>query len=319
LALCLFYIREAVETLGKFCSSNGNARGDRRWVSIDLHVHSIYSGGSLTPLEILNSAGRALLDAVAISDHHEVRGAIEGQIIAETTPFLPLVVASQEVSAGEHCHFLLIGSTKAQPAIGRNQIVEAVRLHRQGGGAVILAHPWTALKNSWVKGLLRELIAERLLDGMELGNSSIFELERGNTGGVRTIWDEWVLPYQLAVVGGSDYHYADRNRVIGGGRTYLKVSAPGETGIIEALRARRAVAGLFGSSELDLPGLASGKRIFLGLEPWRGEIIRLNTSLQRTLMDGRRFAPKTARILWQLVETGHFQAVRELIGSERRY
>jgi hypothetical protein len=288
-----------------------------RWVSIDLHVHSIYSGGSLTPLEILNSAGRALLDAVAISDHHEVRGALEGQIIAETTPFLPVVVASQEVSAGEHCHFLLVGSTKAQPGVSRNQIGETLRLHWQGGGAVILAHPWTAFKNSWAKGLLRELIAEGWLDGMELGNSSLFEQERSNISMIRTIWDEWVIPYQLAVVGGSDYHYSDRNRVIGGGRTYLQVAASDEDGIIKALRARRAVAGLFGSSELDLPGLASGKKIFLGQEPWRGELIRLNAGLRRTLTDGRRFNPKTARILWQLVEAGHFQAVLELLGARR--
>lgn len=294
--------------------SSAKTRGGNHWVSVDLHVHSIYSGGSLTPLEILNSAGRALLDAVAISDHHEVRGALEGQIIAGTAPFLPLVVAAQEVSAGEHCHFLLIGSTKAHPELGRNKLGAALQTHRQSGGAVILAHPWTALKNSWFKGLLRELIAADLVDGLELGNSSLFELERGNTGGVRAIWDEWALPYQLAVTGGSDYHYADRNRVIGGGRTYLKVTAPGETGIIEALRARRAVAGLFGSSELNLPGLASGKKIFLGQEPWRGEIIRLNANLQRTLTDSRRFNPKTARILWQLVEAGHFQAARELMG-----
>jgi hypothetical protein len=286
-----------------------------RWLSVDPHVHSIYSGGSLTPLEILNSAGRALLDAVAISDHHEVRGAIEGQIIAGTAPFLPLVVAAQEVSAGEHCHFLLIGSTKAQPELNRSRLGATLQMHRQSGGAVILAHPWTALKNSWFKGLLRELVTAGLVDGLELGNSALFEQERGNTSGVRTIWDEWVLPYQLAVTGGSDYHYTGRNRVIGGGRTYLKVTAPGETGIIEALRARRAVAGLFGPSELNLPGLASGNKIFLGQEPWHGEIMRLNANLQRTLMDKRRFNPKIARILWQLVEAGHFQAARELLGK----
>lgn len=44
---------------------------------MDLHVHSIYSGGSLTPLEILNLADSAFLDAVAISDHNEIRGAVD--------------------------------------------------------------------------------------------------------------------------------------------------------------------------------------------------------------------------------------------------
>jgi hypothetical protein len=288
------------------------------WISIDLHVHSIYSGGSLTPLAILNEAGRAMLDAVAISDHHQVRGALEGQIIAANNRFLPTVVAAQEISAGDHCHFLLIGSTKARSDVGRSQLGEALRRHRQSGGATILAHPWTALKNSWFKDLFRELLAERLVDGIELGNFAIYELDRSRLAGMCGIWDEWVVPFQLAVTGGSDYHYADRNRLIGGGRTYLKVATDGETGIIEALRARRAVAGLFGPGEINLPGLTSGKSVFLGLEPWRGEITRLNTGLQRILTDGRRFAPKTARILWQLVDSGHFQIVRELLGMGER-
>jgi hypothetical protein len=289
-------------------------RAAYHWISIDPHVHSIYSGGSLTPLAVLNEAGRAMLDAVAISDHHQVRGALEGQIIAANNRFMPLVVAAQEISAGDHCHFLLIGSTKARPDVGRNQLGEALRLHRQSGGATILAHPWTALKNSWFKGLFRELIAEGLIDGMELANFAIYELDRGALSGVRGIWDEWVVPFQLAVTGGSDYHYNGRNRVIGGGRTYLKVATDSETGIIEALRARRAVAGLFGAGEIDLPGLVAGRSVLLGLEPWRGEIDRINTGLQRILTDQRRFAPKTARILWQLVDKGHFPIVRELLG-----
>jgi hypothetical protein len=291
------------------------AREVYRWVSVDLHVHSIYSGGSLTPLEIITSAGRALLDAVAISDHHEVRGAIEGQIISGNALFLPFVIAAQEISAGDHCHFLLIGSTQAQADVGRNQIGETLRRHRQSGGAVILAHPWTALKNSWFKGVLRELLAEGLLDGMELGNASIYEMERGNVSVIRAIWDEWALPYQLAVTGGSDYHYIDRGRVIGGGRTYLKTATPGESGIIEALRARRAVAGLFGPKELDLPGLAFGKSVLLGQEPWRGELLRLKASLQRTVSGDRRLSSKTAGVLWQLAEAGHYQVVRELLGG----
>jgi hypothetical protein len=289
------------------------------WVSIDLHIHSIYSRGTLTPLEIIHSAGRALLDAVAICDHNEVRGALEGQIIAAKTPFLPTVVTAQEVSAGNHCHFLLLGSTKAQSDLNRNQVGAALQAHRQGGGAVILAHPWTALKNSWFKGLLRELLISGLVDGLELGNSSLLELERSNIGVVRAIWDEWAVPYQLAVVGGSDYHYSDRSRVIGGGRTYLKVTAPGEAGILEALRTRRAVAGIFGTREINLAGIGSGRNIFFGLEPWLGELSRMKTTLQQAVKRYNRFNPKTAWTLWQLLELGQFQAARALLETARLY
>jgi len=98
---------------------------------VDLHVHSIYSGGSLTPLEILNLADSAFLDAVAISDHNEIRGAVEGQIIAGATPRLPLVLSAQEISAGDHCHFLLIGSTEAQADTGRAKLPLILQAHRE--------------------------------------------------------------------------------------------------------------------------------------------------------------------------------------------
>jgi hypothetical protein len=284
-----------------------------RWVSIDLHVHSVYSGGTLTPLEILNEARSTLLDAVAVSDHNEVRGAIEGQIIAQANPGLPLVLASQEVSAGDHFHFLLAGSIRPQPDVGRGKLPEILQLHKQSGGAVLVAHPWTAWRKGGTHSCLRELIEAGLVDGLELANSSLLELADDERSVLRDIWDQWVVPYHLAVVGGSDFHYRSKGRRIGAGRTYVKVFHPGEAGILEALTARRSIAGLYGCGADALPGLRCGALVFWGNEPWRDEFYGLIRTLRAKLQSQCRLHPNGRNFLLRLLDAGHLQPVADLL------
>jgi hypothetical protein len=246
-----------------------------RWVSIDPHIHSIYSGGSFTPLEILKFAQSELLEAVAISDHGEVKGAIEGQAIATGNPELPQAILSQEVSAGDHFHLLAIGSKEAWPNVSRGKIVEKIQEHHHAGGATVLAHPWTMPRNSWAAGCLKDLITGNFLDGVEFFNSAVMEFFKESASFIRYFWDEWVVPYNLGIVGGSDFHYPRQGRMIGAGRTYLKVFNPGENGIIEALRARRSVAGLFCQRHLDFGWIGTGNSLIFGAEPWCGELKQL--------------------------------------------
>jgi hypothetical protein len=284
-----------------------------RWISIDLHVHSVYSGGTLTPLEILADAGSSLLDAVAISDHNQVRGAIEGQIIAQTNPGLPLVLGSQEVSAGNHLHFLLTGSARPQPDVERNKLPEILRLHKRDGGAVLVAHPWTAWRTGWNRGCLGELLAAGLVDGMELANASLMELVNSDRSMLKDIWDQWVLPYNLAVVGGSDFHYRGKSRRIGAGRTYVKVFQPGESGILEALSARRSIGGLLSGGSFALPGFRIGGAVFWGNEPWSADFLGLIRTLQAKLQSQSRINPNRSSFLMRLLDAGHPQPVADLL------
>lgn len=298
-----------------FLSNWGDHRGGngRRWLGVDLHVHSSYSGGSHAPLELMKYAGTSFLDAVAISDHHEVRGAIEGQIIAGSHPGFPLVIASQEISIGEHSHFLLIGSTQAQAEVNRYRIQEVLRSHRRNGGATVLAHPWTAFRNNWFKPLFGELLAEGLVDGVELYNASALEIAR--IGPVmHRIWEEWVAPYHLAVVGGSDYHRDERGRIIGLGRTYVPVGEESEAEVIGALRNRRCVACLRGSTGYDFPGTVVGNFRFLGIQPWENELYALVLHLQQSLAALNGISVQTRRFLQQSLDAGCFQQVADWLG-----
>lgn len=290
----------------------GNNQFKGQWIAVDLHVHSIYSGGSLTPAEILQFAQYQLLDAVGISDHFEVKGAVEGECISAGNRSLPQIIVSQEISLGDHFHLLVIGSKDIWPARARNKIVDKIYEHHRNGGAVILAHPWTIPQNKWASSVLQDLATANLLDGAELFNSSILEI----TGGAQMIqkcWDEVFLPYNLGVLGGSDFHDLQQGRFIGNGRTYLKVFAPGAQGIIEALRARRCVGGLYSFKSFDFGPFGKGNRLIFGMEPWYGELKGLQDHIKKQVEENKRCNLIEQKFIPNLIESGHFQHVYGLL------
>jgi predicted metal-dependent phosphoesterase TrpH len=69
---------------------------------IDLHVHSTFSDGTLTPAELLAEAEAAGLTALALTDHDTVSGLPEFQAAAEPSPVraVPGVEISAEHSGG---------------------------------------------------------------------------------------------------------------------------------------------------------------------------------------------------------------------------
>lgn len=281
-----------------------NQRG--RWVTADLHIHSIYSDGGFSPARILKYAAVHFLEAVAIADHSEIKGAIEGKALAENDPEMPLVLVAQEVSAGNRFHFLLINSSAPQPEFTKENIIDLLTEHRRLGGVTVVAHPWTMPNTRWARSCLKELISADLIDGIELFNSAALEIS-----GVRDIWqriwEEWIGPYRLAVLGGSDFHHLYKGRYIGSGRTYLKVYSQGKQGVLDALRAGRCVAGLFGHQNDEEEGLLWGQ------EPWSSELQRFRESLQKKLVGLGQYHPVYQRLFSALYKGGHYQYLADLI------
>jgi hypothetical protein len=288
------------------------ARNSGRWVVADLHVHSNYSGGSLTSPELLMLTGAQLFDAVAIADHHQVKGAIEGEQFAVLNPACPLVIPAQEISLGDHSHLLIIGCKEDWGNQNRNELLPKIRNQHQHGGVIIIAHPWTIPQNSWATDCLQDLLNAKMIDGVELFNSSILEFGEKAELNLRSAWENLILPNHLAVVGGSDFHYHRQGRQLGAGRTYLKVNTPGVSGIIEALRSRRAVAGLFSYKPFDLGFFGAGHRVIFGNEPWYGELKGLINRLQKWIGPGKADWGKW-KLLQKLIAGGYYQYAWDLV------
>ena len=77
-------------------------------LSIDLHIHSNASDGTLSPLEILALAQQLNLGAIAITDHDTVEGAYEA--LQSATTFGMRVLTGVELSASPPADFSCSGS-----------------------------------------------------------------------------------------------------------------------------------------------------------------------------------------------------------------
>lgn len=110
------------------------------WNKADLHLHTTYSDGLMTPEETVDLiAQNTTLRVIAITDHDTIGGALAAREYAQRR-HLPLeVIIGQEVTTGDgdvlglYLHLTLPKFTTAASA------VEAI--HQQGGLAVA-AHPF---------------------------------------------------------------------------------------------------------------------------------------------------------------------------------
>lgn len=186
----------------------------------DLHVHSEYSRDSESRIpDILRRAGRAGLDAVAITDHDTVEGSRE----AQSHPSEVLVIPGIEVSTRQG-HLLVLGIGDPLPA-GRDfsRTVEAA--HRMGG-LCILPHPF----HPWRHGAGHRF-AE--VDAVETFNS------RYITGSANRKAARIARASRKPQVGGSDAHLA---RFVGYGYTLVDASPTVEE-ICRAIREGRVRPG----------------------------------------------------------------------------
>ncbi len=287
---------------------------ETRWIMADFHIHSTYSGGSLYPNEILTMARNGFLDVIAISDHQNLQGSREACVLSMSNLGLPQSILSQEISLGNHFHFLLIaGKQQKWGNTSRSALLEKFGMHHQYGGIIILAHPWTMPNSGWARGFLKEIIRVGLLDAVEFFNSSILEQPPENYIQLRSFWEDWIAPSNVGIVGGSDYHYHHQGRSIGSGRTYLKVFGPGEKGVLDALSERRCVAGLFSYHNIDLGWLGKGQSILLGREPWLNELKQFIAQLQLDLKRIRFLKSSIKKDFTRLIEGGYYQMARELL------
>ena len=193
-------------------------------LACDLHVHTNYSkDGESSVEEILRQAEAEGLDAIAITDHDSVDGAIK----ALTVPTTVLVIPGIEVSTKQG-HLLVLGVTEIIPA--GLDVVATVSIAKRMGGLAILPHPY----HVWRHGVARRKKAGMdIVDAVEVFNSR-YIVGSANQKAAR-------IAKRLGkpCVGGSDAHNA---KFVGFGRTYVE-SEKNVPAILEAIRAGRVSCG----------------------------------------------------------------------------
>ena len=169
----------------------------------DLHVHTSYSDGWPSPMEVVDHVTlHSDLDVVAITDHDTIEGALRAADYARRTESLVKIIVGEEVSSRQGHILGLFLERRINPGMSAAATVEEI--HAQGGLA-IAAHPFwrTERMATRFRGPVHGtgwLAAELDFDGVEVENST------PGLGIPNRIARRLADATGLAAVGGSDAH-----------------------------------------------------------------------------------------------------------------
>lgn len=170
----------------------------------DLQLHSDLGDGLSSIEEILDSAERAGLDVIALTDHDDIRGAFALRELAAQRSSPVAVIPGVEVTTRSG-HLLALWIEDEIPMFC--SLADALSLIHRAGGMAIVPHPLSYLTFSIGEGALRQLAEygddTRMVDAIELRNPSY----AGRVRASRAVWlNAHVL--RIAETGSSDAHHA---------------------------------------------------------------------------------------------------------------
>lgn len=194
----------------------------------DLHCHTSFSYDSTTPPEeMVEAAIKKGIDCLAITDHKQIKGALEAIEYAKGKPIL--IIPGIEIKSKEGD---ILGLNIKEVIPNGLSAKETIKRIKEAGGLAIIPHPF-----GWFckfKGNLKDFVSE--VDGIEVLNASIFG------SGNKTALD-FAKKYNLPFTASSDAHCP--NFV---GKCYLEI--PGENlSIEEILKAIKNKNARIGGSE----------------------------------------------------------------------
>lgn len=172
----------------------------------DLHIHTSYSYDSATPpKEIVEAAIKRRIDCLAVTDHSEIKGALEAIEYAKEKSIL--IIPGIEIKSKEG-DILGLNIEKIIPK--GLSVKETIKKIKEAGGMAIIPHPfgWFCSFREDLKEISKEI------DGIEVLNASTF-----GPGNKKAL--AFAQKFNLPFTAGSDAH--NLNLV---GRAYLEV--PGE-------------------------------------------------------------------------------------------
>jgi len=171
---------------------------DRPLIEVDLHMHTDHSPDCATPVEVLLETARDRgLGAIAITDHNEVSGAIEGRRIAEDMGDIRVIVA-EEVKTAEQGE--VIGLFLEEKIPKGLTMAETIAEIRRQGGLVYVPHPFDRFHSVPDYEHLLDIVEE--IDVLEVFNPRVAVTAFNEEA------ERFASKYRIVPGAGSDSHVA---------------------------------------------------------------------------------------------------------------
>ncbi|MEY2408766.1 MAG: hypothetical protein QOF48_1436 [Verrucomicrobiota bacterium] len=167
-------------------------------IHVELHCHTVASmDGLMTFDSLVATAGQIGLDAVAITDHDTMTGAVEFQRRAQEQKLPLQIIVGEEKTLDDGSHF--IGLFLEKP-IQSGDLKNAIEEVAGQGGLCLVPHPFRQKDGLFRDGLDRLALFEGRTAGFELFSAKCsFEENRRAS--------ELLSRGSLTPFGGSDAHY----------------------------------------------------------------------------------------------------------------
>jgi PHP domain-containing protein len=179
---------------------------------IDPHCHTTASDGMVSAAELVAAAVAARLDAIAVTDHDTMGSVKEAQERGAAAGLE--VVSGQEVTTKWPAQTHILGWFLEKPVKRGMSLIDTVDAIHDAGGLAIVPHPFMPVYFGSIQpGMLRRLIDERPVDGIEV----MFTVPIGRRR--RRVLDSFIAAHRErlgAAIGGSDCHFGphDIGRVL---------------------------------------------------------------------------------------------------------
>jgi predicted metal-dependent phosphoesterase TrpH len=165
----------------------------RDFIHVDLHMHTDHSPDCATPVDgLLDTAKRVGLEAIAITDHNEISGALEAR---ERADGIKVIVAEEVKTADQGEVIGLFIEEKIQRGMTLQETIAEIR--RQGG-LVYVPHPFDRMHA--VPDYLHLLDVVEDIDAIEVFNPRV-AFSAFNEEAAR-----FAAKYRIAAGAGSDSH-----------------------------------------------------------------------------------------------------------------
>jgi predicted metal-dependent phosphoesterase TrpH/glycosyltransferase involved in cell wall biosynthesis len=169
--------------------------GARRFVDVDLHMHTDHSPDCATPVDtLLETAKRVGLGAIAITDHNEISGALEARERADGIK----VIVAEEVKTADQGE--VIGLFIEEKIPRGMTLQETIAEIRRQGGLVYVPHPFDRMHAVPDYEHLLDVVED--IDAMEVFNPRV-AFSAFNEEAAR-----FAAKYRIVAGAGSDSHVA---------------------------------------------------------------------------------------------------------------
>ena len=167
-------------------------------LNIEFHCHTVASLDGVIPFDaLLETAAKIPLDAIAVTDHDTLEGAVEFQRRARASRAPLEIIVGEEKTLDDGSHF--IGLFLKQP-IRSGDLAGAIREIEDQGGLCLIPHPFRRKD-----GLLRDGLDRLELFSGHVAGFELFSAKSSHEENRRAA--ELLSQTHLAPFGGSDAHY----------------------------------------------------------------------------------------------------------------